>query len=1033
MTAARADTPSDQLSLPDSDAPGRQIIEVGTTNDSAVAIAEAPREDDPRKKSVMFSEGFSEAAENATVDPYASNRYTLKFLDPETEQRYFNFLYVDNGFISGKIFSAVLIFAFAFGCLVFPERETFWPTAAIFPDMLWWPVFAVIGMALIVTPLLFVESLAQHREYFYLMLMIPLKPAWMILSLLTKFPHAYTYGYVYICFLFCAFIVQCRFINVLPFLVVTQLGALFYVSFGGDYWATHTKVEMLYWPLVLIPLSMIVAFEKRSRRSFAEKEKALTAIDTLEQKALVMQRMIAHFFPATPTRDLLTTIGGPRHMLYRDAVMIVTDVVSFTAYTSRTPPDDVIEMLTDMFQSMDTAAPTYGVEKVSTVGDSYCGAIFPQSEADADKDAIARRCSQGVQFCLGILHFAAGQRLRVGVHVGDVDGGFVGCAPPKFDLFSEAMDRTRHMEESGAPAQVHVSREIVDRMGTTAPKGSTETADGLLCSSWDALWDVGCDAGNLAFDLMPNARDPADAADIVEAMCGVAGIKARTRAKKTEGGDGTTVDDDDDVDSDDAKVTADDLAFSLIWLEFAKASVERRFIRSIRMTGINDIACKALLILEACLFVVHLNLGCLESAQDRGATSAIAAVIIGMFCYVIWIGTRHRFHALVTFGAYNAITIIAFMALRADCGGLRREFYVGNICIMYYVVSLIAPQFVLDVPNKVRVAMLFGATAVGVLLTVFRILVIRDDVAVVDWIMMIMIPGFFATSYFADYTLRTTFVAMSRLRKTRALAKGRVAAMATTAMGIMLPSFVTDKLVAMAKDATDRPNDELESSFGDTLSRSNSSFSRSNSFGGDDSSSSFSDDSSSAAAVDFDAISAIWEYGHAVVMFATFRAPGMGYAEVDRLIQLMEGATRPAGVMKVKTMGSTMMCVAGIDGGVSRLDALLAMIHAAAAIRRDVFAPLAVQQPGLHFSIGINCGPCFGAVIGGSGAIFDIFGDTVNVSSRMMSTAANGAVQLSRSARDALPEDVEELNGWEITALPPVQVKGKGVLDVFAL
>lgn len=85
--------------------------------------------------------------------------------------------------------------------------------------------------------------------------------------------------------------------------------------------------------------------------------------------------------------------------------------------------------------------------------------------------------------------------------------------------------------------------------------------------------------------------------------------------------------------------------------------------------------------------------------------------------------------------------------------------------------------------------------------------------------------------------------------------------------------------------------------------------------------------------------------------------------------------------------------------------------------------------PDLTFSIGIHCGPCFGAVIGGNGAIFDFYGDTVNTASRMMTTSSNHHIQLSTPARCLLlPHIAEVANTKEI-----VDVKGKGMMEVYRI
>ena len=47
-----------------------------------------------------------------TNNPYATHKYLLYFLDPEVEQRYYNFQYVDNSFVGGKLLGLVFTSSF---------------------------------------------------------------------------------------------------------------------------------------------------------------------------------------------------------------------------------------------------------------------------------------------------------------------------------------------------------------------------------------------------------------------------------------------------------------------------------------------------------------------------------------------------------------------------------------------------------------------------------------------------------------------------------------------------------------------------------------------------------------------------------------------------------------------------------------------------------------------------------------------------------------------------------------------------------
>jgi hypothetical protein len=131
-------------------------------------------------------------------------------------------------------------------------------------------------------------------------------------------------------------------------------------------------------------------------------------------------------------------------------------------------------------------------------------------------------------------------------------------------------------------------------------------------------------------------------------------------------------------------------------------------------------------------------------------------------------------------------------------------------------------------------------------------------------------------------------------------------------------------------------------------------------------------------------------------------------------------------MQKVKTIATTMLSVIGIADTMTPAELATKAVSAALSMLQVVDA-IKMRQ-GWTISVGIHSGPCFGAVIGEKGLVFDIFGDTVNTASRMQSTAKNGTIQISAAARANLPM---ECPGFELIELPPIFVKGKGDMQVF--
>ena len=145
------------------------------------------------------------------------------------------------------------------------------------------------------------------------------------------------------------------------------------------------------------------------------------------------------------------------------------------------------------------------------------------------------------------------------------------------------------------------------------------------------------------------------------------------------------------------------------------------------------------------------------------------------------------------------------------------------------------------------------------------------------------------------------------------------------------------------------------------------------------------------------------------------------------VVLLILAVTATCGVEKIKTIGDSYMAVAGAP------EARSDHAEAAVALARGMLGALAEvhdrAEPTLDLRIGLASGSVVGGVIGQKRILFDLWGDTVNVASRMESSGVPGRIQVAPSTYALLRESA----GYSFEAREPIEVKGLGVMETYLL
>jgi adenylate cyclase len=176
-------------------------------------------------------------------------------------------------------------------------------------------------------------------------------------------------------------------------------------------------------------------------------------------------------------------------------------------------------------------------------------------------------------------------------------------------------------------------------------------------------------------------------------------------------------------------------------------------------------------------------------------------------------------------------------------------------------------------------------------------------------------------------------------------------------------------------------------------------------------------------------------FADVTVMFAdivnfTSLAEGMSpnqiFTMLNRVFSTFDGLAEKHGLEKIKTIGDAYMVAGGLNGE-SELDYTKAIANMALDMKAVLSSDLAVNGSHLEIRIGIGTGPIVGGVVGKKKFIYDLWGDTVNLASRITTEGVPGMIQVDVTTWRRLR------NYFDFHEPQTIYLKGKGETVVYRL
>ena len=146
--------------------------------------------------------------------------------------------------------------------------------------------------------------------------------------------------------------------------------------------------------------------------------------------------------------------------------------------------------------------------------------------------------------------------------------------------------------------------------------------------------------------------------------------------------------------------------------------------------------------------------------------------------------------------------------------------------------------------------------------------------------------------------------------------------------------------------------------------------------------------------------------------------PAATVAILNEVFSVFDELVRRYGLEKIRTIGDSYMVAAGAP--IARPDHLSAICAMALDLQYAVARLNRENGWDLSFRIGVNCGPAVAGIVGREKFHYDVWGDTVNVASRMESHGLPDRIQVTEAVYERLKTQ------FEFQRRGVIDVKGKG-------